>query len=74
MERLGLDVDDKITAKVAENLEATFATKLEATLPEKLGEQGVIVECVACDKAEQAEFFFHMMEMLDAPPVDANRV
>ena len=68
MERLGLDVDDKITGKIAETLEATFASKLEAQLPEKLGEQGVIVECIACTKAEQAEFFFHMMEVLDAPP------
>lgn len=53
-------VDSKIHASVNEGMKV----KIGETIPKKLAEKGVHVDCITCFADEQAEFFFDTLEHL----------
>ena len=53
-------IDAKILDKVNEALKA----KLSTVLPQKLAEQGMVIECTVVGKDEQADFFYSQINGL----------
>jgi hypothetical protein len=67
LEKLGMiegvlpTINDKIRVKIHEGL----ISKLGEMLPQKMAENGVNIDCAVLASAEQADYFFDMMDKVN---------